>query len=400
MSGPIFSISDTNTTDDNESDDDYDDNGDPETDSQDEGEDSEDEVDSGSKSFEKEIAQSLLDLSKATVRLPSQGSASSDYESSNDVRLKINRSVYPFGSCVVEDISNSSVGSCTNADSNPAPEIPIDLSVKPITTMTMPVPRLQSPPISSESESKRIKLEKNGLIRAVGVVREAEAWEPAEDEGSRCLNLKKVLNNPENGCNTDLPQLRIPEVKTEVVEFPANNSAEPRSLIGPRQRTESETSSCSTSGSLINTLPTIPPVTTEVAIERSKNPVNTANTSQQAGISSLISAVKLHQPWLSPSSPKDKKDPVEVPQVEIKPVSLSPEAPKSSKPVDDNVEIVPGMVVNVGVPTTSTTGPPSSLSDSGLDGVSSPNSKLFSGLSGIKPRAEFRQPSGAQALVK
>ncbi|ODN01093.1 Transcription factor HIVEP2 [Orchesella cincta] len=380
MTGPAFSISDTNTTDDNDTDDDdFDDNGDPdaETDSQDECEgDSMDGNDNGSESFEKEIAQSLLDLSKATIRLPSAGSASSDYESGGD-RMKQKRPGFHFSSVIEE--SNSSIGSFTTGETT-VPETPIDLSVKPTKA---PAPTSTG----YENESKRIKLEKNGLIKSVGVVREAEAWEPTEDEG--CLNLKKVLNT-ESDSNSEAPEIRIPEVKTEVLDY-----ATERPYFGPRQRTESETSSCSGT----NSIPAMGAATTtsaEPSVVRKRLSATSPPPSQhQSGGSS--SSVKLHQPWLSPSEPKDSNkketDEVAAAPVEVKPVNIiSPDIPKYNKAPSEESELPPRDVPP------NTAQPPAI--ESGLSSVSSPNSKLFSGLSAIKPQAEFRQPSGPQALVK
>ncbi|CAL8143862.1 unnamed protein product [Orchesella dallaii] len=368
MSGPAYSISDTNTTDDNDSDDDFDDNGDPdaETDSQDECEgDSIDGNDNGSESFEKEIAQSLLDLSKATIRLPSAGSASSDYESGGD-RMKHKRPGFHYSSVIEE--SNSSIGSFTTGETI-VPETPIDLSVKPT--------KASSSSVVYENESKRIKLEKNGLIKSIGVVREAEAWEPAEDEGSGCLNLKKVLN-AESDSNSEAPELRIPEVKTEVVDYPIE-----RPNFGPRQRTESETSSCSGT----NSIPTMgAPVAAETVLSKGTPSTSPPPSQHQPGGSS---SVKLHQPWLSPSETKEKKEPGELPPVEVSPLNISPDIPKCKAAED--VELPPRDVPSTALPP---------AIESGLSGVSSPNSKLFSGLSAIKPQAEFRQPSGPQALVK
>ncbi len=366
----------------------------------------------GNGSFEKEIAQSLLDLSNFQPKIVSHGSVSmasgSDYESSGDHNgRETKRPSYPFNA-VLEEISNSSVGSVGETQGAAAP---IDLSVKPTTSGDLE--NLQS----YERNVKRIKLEEARGTTDVNtvIVKEAEKWEPPADEeammdlsgvvsgGGRCFNLKTVLNRNSigEGSMSSLegppsPELlvrKMTEVKTEVTDYPDSSYSQAQLRghhVRPlRERTESETSSCSSLGI-------------------GGGDRTTPLPSQQASSSNGGGAgVKLHQPWLSPSERKEKKlEAMEIlqssasessaapkpPAIEIRPLNVSPVAgvadgpskliKLSSRSDDENgLEIPPPM------------GPPGSLAES-------PNSKLFSGLTAHKPQAEFRQPSGAQALVK
>lgn len=457
MIGPgAMAISDTNTTDDNESDDDDDDNG------EDEGTDSQEEVDGeedsqvdvgsivptrtsggggGSESFEKEIAQSLLDLSKVAFnpRVASQGSASghssSDYESGDGNQSgSSKRPTYAFNA-MLEDISSNSSGGSANGTEPATPNAaaaPMDLSVKPTAQQQL-----------YEQSSKRIKLEhKNGLVRTSLVVMEAEKWEPPEDEeammgiasggggdsDTKCLNLTKVLNNSAFVATDDSnsgmmsASIQLPEVKREVMDYPEPvGFSTPRPLFAgtahlrQRQRTESETSSCSSVGGGTSsasrsgrTPPLMPP-------QQHPSPSNSASGS-----------VKLHQPWLSPSELKEKKvEPIEItpvthsgivasaptgplnapPSIEIKAVSISP-VPASGSNAAPNIFKVGGVLdegsngggaeISVKEIVSSAAQPSASLL------TDSPNSKFFTGFSAanLKPQAEFRQPSGPQALIK
>lgn len=230
----------------------------------------------------------------------------SDYESSGDQNCpEMKRPSYPF-QAGIEEISYSSLGSVGETQG----AAPIDLSVKPTTSGLHQ--RLQS----YEHNAKRIKLEEDCGAAAgdTVVVKEAEKREPPADEearmgvadegtrGRRCFNLKTVLNRncTEEGSisslecppSSHLHMRKMTEVKTEVTDYPDSSYSQSQSR-GPharpsRQRTESETSSCSSlgtgGGDRTNHLP------------------------QQQGCSNGNGAgVKLHQPWLSVSERQEKK---------------------------------------------------------------------------------------------
>lgn len=343
----------------NDSDEDDDDKDDDESDSQvDDDANSSVENDNDNESVEKEIALSLLDLSRMSrmdVGFDNNSARSKHQIPSQPLAFSVNS--------MLEESSTISVQSNST-------EAPIDLSVK-----AKPLKVI----VNEEPEPKRLKVERNGFVRSVGVVGEAQLWEPEEELMSNgCLNLKKVLNTGSPGSSKQNIPEEIPltrEIKQEVIEFPVETPERLRNghqSEFARKRQESETSNCSTS--------VLPPVQTPVVAPAS---ASTTRESPSPAATSNSAPVKLHQPWLS-SPDKNNKDSDKEMDIEsdikVGPVSLE-------RPGADTLEDI---IVKAGG------GHSSNLPTE----ITSPNSKLFSSLSGLRPQAEFRQPSGAQALVK
>ncbi|CAG7730339.1 unnamed protein product [Allacma fusca] len=388
MIGPQFS--DTNDTDDSDDDDDNGcDNGD--TDSQDEmdGEDMSSSAEPDtleSHSVEKEIAQSLLDLSKIS-RIPTDCDAAMDDSSSKVLGFPIPSKVTNISSLTPErrnGYRNFPIDENSSSQESNTTEAPIDLSCR------------SNKPNSLEAESdfKKLKLERSPYIRSFGVVGEAQRWEPEEEFAiTGCLNLKKVPNESSNCRNFsdtvngyDLSNHNggIPinvDVKPEIRSLNLNNNNIPAGESSfdfkQKRRRESSTSSSCGDGfpSLLRQSPLQQP-TGPVNLQNSNNP----NSSQKQP--------KLHQPWLSPQGPS-KPPPDVVVKQDVDNFSKIPPPPVNGNILErkflDTVE--PTML------------PAVSLEQPRSGQMTSPTS-MFSGVVGSKRQAEFREPSGPQALVK
>ena len=376
MIGPQFS--DGNSTD--ESDDEEDNgvyNGD--TDSQDEI-DADDMSSSAepenteSHSFEKEIAQSLLDLSNiGRVSSAAPREEPKPIDSTLKMTHPQSRADRPNGFRLpVVDESSSSQESC-NA------EVPIDLSCRSKTSNEV------------NSDEKRFKLDKNMYIRSFGVVSEAQKWEPEEEfMVTGCLNLKKVPNdnNAKSGSsstNHTSSFLRIngtvmnpPDVKPEVRTLNISSNIRETTpspyefQLGKRKREPSTSSNCSE------------PMSFSHSPKQQKSsglPLPLMNSGQTP-----LKPQKLHQPWLSPEESKFSAEVVIKQDVDS--LRRSPSVDNYEQKVLDSCDLnrEPGLLTTV---EPQRPAPPLS-----------PNAKVFPTLVGLKPQAEFREPSGPQALVK
>ena len=382
MIGPQFS--DTNSTD--ESDDEEDNgvyNGD--TDSQDEI-DADDLSSSAepetmeSHSFEKEIAQSLLDLSnigRVSSAAPREVVESKATDSATKMNHSQSRTERPNGfrlPVTVVDDNSSSQESCNV-------EAPMDLSCRGKTSS------------ESDGDAKRFKLDKNTYIRSFGVVSEAQKWEPEEEfMVTGCLNLKKVPNdnnnvkggsssssNPINGfLRVNGAVMNPPDVKPEVRTLNLNNnicekSSSPYDFqLAKRKREPSTSSNCSESMSFAHS----PKQQKSSGLQLSSMTAGQAPPKPQ----------RLHQPWLSPEEPKCSAEVIIKQDVDS--LRRSPSVDSYEQKVLDSCDLnrEPGLLATV-----EPQRPVPPLS---------PSAKLFPGLAGLKPQAEFREPSGPQALVK
>lgn len=331
----------------NDSDDDDDD---MDSDSQGEEADGSPSPGNDSESVEKEIALSLLDLSRMSRR-PS--------ECDNETRKIEKPTVSSPARNPMQQIPSS------ESAENLGPEAPMDLTVRSKPTPVSNFSNIKRN--NEEPESKRIKLDVNGLALAKSsIVAEAQRWEPQEQG----FNLKKILNTGANGrvlAHSSQTQQTAEvlislnrEIKQEVLDYPgeAYDSNVVRKCNGfgsdiSRKRQDSE-ASVSSFGSV------------------GGNAVS--NDAQQPGTSRGRSVTppppRLHQPWLSPAEKKsleaeNKRETVEE---------------KGSKVSNDQIE---------------------KLELHSIEGPVQVNGKVFppAHIAG-KPQAEFRQPSGAQALVK
>jgi hypothetical protein len=355
-------ISDTNS--DNDSDDDDDDCGDMDMDSDSQCEDDADGAssvgnDNDSESVEKEIALSLLDLSSVSRLVSSASSSTTD----TDWPLKDQQQkALPFSvNAMLEEQKLPAVD---------ASEAPIDLSLKskPSTSSSS----------SREPEAKRFKLEKNGLVRSIGVVGEAQLWEP-EEVPNECLNLKKVLNIRNSPVTVSAPVKAssditlVREIKQEVLEPLCENPVASMnghiSDIG-RKRQDSETSNSSVA---------LPPISNERSCTPGSSNAQGPNNS---------APVRLHQPWLSPPErgTKDSEKEAESP------------SPADVKTSGATLESTNNKLYEEAKSKAAAAASASTV-DRATE-VASPNSKLYTNFANLKPQAEFRQPSGAQALVK
>ncbi len=386
MTGPI---SDSNDED-GDSDDEDDEDDKDETDSNDDDESY--NIEAETDRFEKEIAMSLLDLSqmhrfpdelqRAPVREPV-----STATTTTTATVASSNSPLPMPILPAPDNNDSSL----DLDEVDAP---IDLSVKPISSRPHSLSPVPLPLLLQEPQMKRIKLDtRNGLVsvKSMEIVGEAQRWEPEEDFlRNGCLNLTKVRNvdidvgeeKPEpvqpnlalvkierDECSTPEPadQEKAQDFEYEIKKRRRSSSPGPGSNNGPGEPSANSTTSASSDSK---------------ATPASSNPPARPQ--------------RLHQPWLSPEGQTPSS-------------LLEPEEGGAGVGSRDRTESFNSSITG---DTNSNCGSGIGLKDEAENGIESlplhepgsldpaadPNSKLFPGLIGMKPQAEFRQPNGAQAF--
>jgi len=320
--------SDANNTEDNDSEDDC-----MDSDSADDNE-MATSVDTESESVEKEIAQSLLDLSRAT------GSVIKDSPKSRKSNILIRHH---------NSSSSDSTADLPSSHSCSLLETPIDLTVK-----------RKEDNLNERSPSKL----KNVQVKSIGIVSEAQMWDPdSPAAGKACLNLTTVRNiavesNVSLSASPELIDIK-PEISTLHIN-PGPVHEKNATAIELKGNERSEISSISNSSQ--GAISAISPVASSSSKGAEKAP-------------------KLHQPWLpsqeNSALPNDKHK------------TREPECSESRKEVSSEP-----------VATISHSESPQAITvmEPRMD-VDMANSKVMASVT-IRPQAEFRPPSGAQALVK
>ncbi|XP_021948575.1 serine-rich adhesin for platelets isoform X2 [Folsomia candida] len=321
-----------------------------------------------SECVEKEIALSLLDLSRMSQR-PSESEWSKKQKRSSQL-----------ASAGEDLLTTSGANLVIKSTAEVNGETPMDLSVKP-KSIAHTSTSFEAVPSSEEPEVKRPKLELNGFVKSIGLVSEAQSWEPEEELISKgSLDLKKVLNTSTES-STPLSIKRKPsptveavvrEIKQEIFDYPGETGdGRPPNGYVKRKRQDSENSN--SSNSQIHPVPS----STATSSSEPQQPGSSAQVLGSVSTAGGSSAVRLHQPWLSPTEKK----------------ALETEGSNGKKKDGKLVESIPpekssGSSTNIDVN--------GSASTPDVGDVTSPKGKTFA----TKPQAEFRQPSGAQAMVK
>lgn len=233
----------------------------------------------------------------------------------------------------------------------------------------------------------------NGIVKAMGVVGEAQLWEPEESFLlNGILNLRKVPNKdipqeettdvPKESPKVEKPQ--TPDIKVEVTKSP-DPIPELQEVNDDPNTFEFEIKKkCQPPGNNDGSVPS-----TSFQIPSSPKHGNSSPASTSTIISQNQKA-RLHQPWLSPQGSSEETGEIITPRRERTESFNSWITGESSNPDS----------IGCREENESTLEPTSEKNSLENPEISSPNSKHFSDFISMKPQAEFRQPSGAHALIK